>query len=891
MRLDRLTEGARGALESAFRAALEARQQGVEPLHLLQALLEEEGGLVPELLSSQGVNVADLRAQVSARAGQLPTADHVAPAEQYISRELGNVLSNAEKQAESRKDRYVAVEHLLLGLLKERSGAKDLLEEAGVRGAAIEKGLEALRAQGQTVDSREHEKELKALEKYSRDLTALAREHKIDPVIGRDDEIRRVIQILSRRTKNNPVLIGEPGVGKTAIVEGLAQRIVQGDVPEGLKEKTIAALDMGALLAGSKFRGEFEERLKAVVKEVERSDGRVVLFIDEMHTLVGAGATEGGAMDASNLLKPALARGTLHCIGATTTEEFRKHIEKDAALERRFQPVPVTEPNVEDTISILRGLKERYELHHGVQIHDSALVSAATLTARYIPDRHLPDKAIDAIDEAASMVRLSLDSRPPEIDQLVRRIRQLEVERVSLKKESDPASKERLSRLERELANLREQEDKLLARWKKEKEKVDELRRVRKELDEAKTEEAEAERSGDLERVARVRYGRIPELQKEAERITSQTSSKGQATSQENLLREEVDEEDVAQVVAKWSGVPVSRMMQGEMQRLLKMEDALRSKVVGQEEAIAAVAKAVRRARSGLADPNRPMGVFLFLGPTGVGKTFLAQTLAEFLFHDAKALVRIDMTEYMEKHSVARLIGAPPGYVGYEEGGQLTEAVRRRPYSVLLFDEVEKAAPEVMNVLLQLLDEGRLTDGKGHTVDCRNTLVIMTSNLATEALRSELPEAEKRAQVDKALRSFFRPEFLNRLDDIVLFRALTPKDIEGIVDLQLQQVEARLKERRVRLKVTAEAKKLLAEAGFDSEFGARPLRRTVQRLVVDPLTTKLLEGGVRDGSEVLIDAKDGVLRVQPGGSGGTRKAKAEAPSTPTSGPEDRSTAP
>ncbi|MDE1837520.1 MAG: ATP-dependent chaperone ClpB [Euryarchaeota archaeon] len=877
MRLERLTEGARGVLEAAFSGALESRQQGVEPLHLLHALLEQEGGIAPDLLAHLGVTVGALRTQVDERLAQLPTADHVAPSDQYISRELTNVLTAAEKAADSRKDRYVAVEHLLLGLLQERSPAKDLLEDSGVRAQALEKSLESLRMQGQTVDSREHEKELKSLEKYSRDLTALAREHQLDPVIGRDDEVRRVIQILSRRTKNNPVLIGDPGVGKTAIVEGLAERIVQGDVPEGLKEKTIAALDMGSLLAGSKFRGEFEERLKAVVKEVEKSEGRVVLFIDEMHTLVGAGATEGGAMDASNLLKPGLARGTLHCIGATTTDEYRKHIEKDPALERRFQPVPVQEPTVEDTISILRGLKERYELHHGVEIHDSALVAAATLTARYIPDRHLPDKAIDAVDEAASMVRLSLDSRPPAVDQLVRRIRQLEVERVSLKKESDPASKERLSRLERELANLREQEDKLLARWRKEKAKVDEVRQVRKLLDQAKIEETEAERAGDLEKVARVRYGKIPELQKNLEKITG--SAKKASTSDQNLLHEEVDAEDIAQVVSKWSGVPVARMMQGEMQRLLGMEAALKQRIVGQDEAIAAVARAVRRSRSGLADPNRPMGVFLFLGPTGVGKTFLAQTLAEFLFHDSKAMVRIDMSEYMEKHSVARLIGAPPGYVGYEEGGQLTEAVRRRPYTVILFDEVEKAAPEVMNVLLQLLDEGRMTDGKGHTVDGRNTLVIMTSNLATEALRSELPEDQKRAAVDKALRSFFRPEFLNRVDDVILFHSLTSKDIEGIVDLQLQAVEARLKDRRIRLRASNEAKKLLAEAGFDSEFGARPLRRTIQRLVVDPLTTKLLEGDIRDGTEVTLDVKDGVLRVQ--GASATRKAKSETPSPPT----------
>jgi ATP-dependent Clp protease ATP-binding subunit ClpB len=857
MRLDKLTDAARKALERAFAIALESRHPAVEPVHLLGALLEDEDGLTATLLGPVGVDLGRLRSEVSALLAQEPVADHVAPAEQYISRELAGVLEAAQREADTRKDRYVALEHLLLALSRESSPVRDLLQRSGVRPEALEKAIAGVRGTGQTVESRSQEAGYKALEKYSRNLTELARQHKLDPVIGRDDEIRRVIQILSRRTKNNPVLIGDPGVGKTAIVEGLAQRIAQGDVPEVLKDKIVAALDLGALLAGAKFRGDFEERLKSVLKDIERSNGQVILFIDEVHTLVGAGAVEGGAMDASNLLKPALAKGTLRTIGATTTEEYRKYIEKDAALERRFQPVYVREPSVEDTISILRGLKERYELHHGVRIHDSALVAAATLSARYIPDRHLPDKAIDAIDEAASMVRLSLDSRPPEIDQLTRRIRQLEVERVSLRRENDKASRDRLAQLEKELANLREQEDALLARWKKEKEKVDEIRRLRQELERARIEEQEAERRGDLETVARLRYGTIPDLQRQLESRQSEAQRGGAGS----LLREEVDEEDVAQVISKWSGVPVSRMLAAERERLLQMEETLRRKVVGQDEAVAAVSRAIRRARSGLADPRRPLGAFLFLGPTGVGKTYLAQTLADYLFHDPKALVRIDMSEYMEKHSVARLIGAPPGYVGYEEGGQLTEAVRRRPYTVILFDEVEKAAPEVMNTLLQLLDEGHLTDGQGRTVDFRNTLIIMTSNLGSEAWQGSRSEKEQREIVERALRAFFRPEFLNRLDDVVLFRPLGKPEILRIVDLQLEEVQARLQDRGIRLKVTPEAREFLAETGFDPEFGARPLKRTLQRLLVDPLTTKILEGSIPDGSEVEVSLRNGTLHL------------------------------
>ncbi len=858
MHLERLTDAARSALERAFARAAELRHASVEPEHLLTALVSESESPTAELLTQLGVPLDSLKTRLEEQLARLPTADHVAPTDQYLSRSLTAVLDAAEAEAEKRKDRYTSLEQLLIGLLSVRNPAREILEDLGVRRASVEAALKNIRGEGRRVTSRQEEQEYKSLEKYGRDLTELARQHKLDPVIGRDDEIRRVLQILSRRTKNNPVLIGDPGVGKTAIVEGLAQRIVAHDVPDSLKEKRLIALDLGALLASAKFRGEFEERVKAVLKETELAEGRVILFIDELHTLVHAGATEGGAMDASNLLKPALARGTLHCIGATTIQEYRKYIEKDAALERRFQPVLVSEPTVEDTISILRGLRERYELHHGVQIHDAALVAAATLSARYLTDRHLPDKAIDVIDEAASMVRLALDSRPPELDQLSRRIRQLEIERTALKRETDPASKERLSKLEKEVAGLKEQESALLVRWKAEKDRLEEARRLRERLEEARAQETDAERSGDLESAARLRFGVIPDLQRQVQEKTEALQGAGDA----HLLQEEVDEEDVAQVISKWSGVPVSRMLEGETQRLLTMEEELRRRVVGQDEAVVSVAKAVRRSRSGLGDPNRPMGVFLFIGPTGVGKTELAKALAEFLFHSEKALVRIDMSEYMEKHTVARLIGAPPGYVGYEEGGQLTEAVRTRPYTVLLFDEVEKAHPDVVNVLLQLMDEGRLTDGQGRTVDFRHTLVIMTSNLGTDLLEGATTDAERRKVIDGALRSYFRPEFLNRLDDVVIFHTLGEKEIAGIVDLQLAQVESRLRERRIRLTLTSAARALLTKEGYDPAFGARPLKRTIQRLVIDPLTVKLLAGEIRDGSEVTIDADGGEVRFR-----------------------------
>ncbi len=861
MRLEKLTDAARSALERAFARAAELRHAAVEPEHLLVALLSDENGPTVEVLRALNVDLAKLSTRLEQQLATMPTADHVAPADQYISRSLTAVLDSAEEEAAKRKDRYTSAELLLIGLLSVKSNAREILADFDVRRAAAEAALQSIRGAQRKVESRAEEQEYRSLEKYGRDLTQLARERKLDPVIGRDEEIRRVLQILSRRTKNNPVLVGDPGVGKTAIVEGLAIRVATHDVPESLKDKRVIALDLGALLAGAKFRGEFEERIKAVLKEVEMAEGKVILFIDELHTLVHAGSTEGGAMDASNLLKPALARGALHCIGATTIQEYPK-VHREG--RRAGAPVPA-------------GVRQR--AHGGGHDLDPPGTAGAVRAApwRSHPrrgaggrgDPHLPLHRGPAPSGQGDRChgRGRLDGPPharlpaPELDQLTRRLRQLEIEATALKRETDAASRDRHSKLEKELANLREKESGLTARWKREREEVEKIRELRKRLEAAKAEEEAAERAGSLEAAARLRYGIVPDLQKQvAERNAA--LAKGEGPS---LLREEVTEEDVAQVVAKWSGVPVSRMLEGETRRLLQMEEEIRKRVVGQDDAVEAVSRAVRRSRSGLADPNRPMGAFLFIGPTGVGKTELAKALAWFLFHSEKALVRIDMSEYMEKHTVARLIGAPPGYVGYEEGGQLTEAVRTHPYTVILFDEIEKAHPDVVNVLLQLMDEGRLTDGQGRTVDFRNTLVIMTSNLGTDLLEAAKNDDERRKVLDVALKGHFRPEFLNRLDEVVIFHSLTEKEIGDIVDLQAAQLETRLRDRRIRLTVTAKARKLLAARGFDPEYGARPLKRTLQRLIVDPLTAKLLAGEIPDGSRVRIEASgDSVsLEVEP----------------------------
>jgi len=836
MRLDRFTLKAQEALLAAERGASRLSHQQMEPEHLLAALCDQKEGLIVPLLQRLEVSVGLLQSRLDEGLKKIPEVRPLAGGS-HPSFRLKKVLDQAIDEAEKLKDDYVSTEHLLLGILGEKEGqAAELLEEFGAGREAVLKALAQLRGAHRVTDQSPEEK-FQALERFSRDLTQLARQGKIDPVIGRDEEIRRVIQVLSRRTKNNPVLIGEPGVGKTAIVEGLAQRIVQGDIPEGLKGKRLLALDIGGMVAGSKFRGEFEDRLKAVLKEIEASSGEIILFIDELHTLVGAGAAEG-AVDASNMLKPALARGMLRCVGATTLDEYRRHVEKDAALERRFQPVVVNEPTVEDTIAILRGLKERYEVHHGVKIRDEALISASTLSHRYISDRFLPDKAIDLIDEAASRLRIEIDSMPTEIDQVERKVLQLEVERQALKKEAGGkgGSKDRLTRLEKELGHLKEESSGLKAHWQNEKEAIRRIRTVKGEIESMKSEIDRATREGDLERAAELKFGRLPEKIKslEAEDLKLVELQKGK-----RMLKEEVEAEDVAQVVSKWTGVPVSRMLETEIEKLLKMEERLGLRVVGQDEALKRLSHAIRRARSGLSDPKRPIGSFIFLGPTGVGKTETARALAEFLFDDENAMVRIDMTEYLEKHSVSRLIGAPPGYVGYEEGGQLTEAVRRRPYSVVLFDEIEKAHPDVFNLLLQLLDDGRLTDSRGRTVDFRNSVVIMTSNAG---------------DTPGALRAHFRPEFLNRIDEIVVYRPLKEKEIEAVVDIQLARLNRLLEERRISLKLTPRAKAFLARQGYDPDYGARPLKRAIQRHLQDPLATKLLEGEFVEGGELVVDA-------------------------------------
>ncbi|HXQ24690.1 MAG TPA: ATP-dependent chaperone ClpB, partial [Candidatus Acidoferrales bacterium] len=824
--------------------------------HLLLATLEQTDGLAPAIVQTAGANVATLKERVNHELDRLPQVSGPtgAPEQIYVTQRLSRLLTRAEDEAAALKDEYVSIEHLLLAMADERGAAGKLLRDQGIKREALMSALQKIRG-GQRVTSATPETTYQALEKYGRDLTKLAAQGKLDPVIGRDDEIRRVIQVLSRRTKNNPVLIGEPGVGKTAIVEGLAQRIVRKDVPEGLKDRRVVALDMGALIAGAKFRGEFEERLKAVLKEVQDAGDDVILFIDELHTVVGAGAAEG-AMDASNLLKPMLARGELHCIGATTLDEYRKHVEKDAALERRFQPVMVDQPSVEDTISILRGLRERYEVHHGVRIKDSALVTAAVLSQRYISDRFLPDKAIDLVDEAAAKLRTEIDSMPTELDEVSRRVMQLEIEREALKKETDKASRNRLEKLEKELGDLRAEADALRARWDVEKSAVGRLRELRRRIEETKLEIEKAERQYDLNKVAELKYGVLAQLERQLATEETELSKKDGST---RLIKEEVDEDDIAEVVSRWTGIPVSKLMEGEMQKLLHLEEQLHKRVIGQDEAVTAVADAVIRARAGIKDPNRPVGSFIFLGPTGVGKTELARALAEFLFDDEAAMVRVDMSEYMEKHTVARLIGAPPGYVGYEEGGQLTEAVRRRPYSVILFDEIEKAHHDVFNTMLQILDDGRLTDGQGRTVDFKNTVVIMTSNIGSQLILSyrggDSPEAYEHMKADvlEALRQHFRPEFLNRVDEVVVFHSLTREQLKQIITIQLGRLRARLAERKIEIELSDAAIEHFARAGYDPVYGARPLKRVLQKELETTLGRKLIAGEVHDNSRVIVD--------------------------------------
>jgi len=854
--VNRFTEKMQEALRTAQSEATRYSHQQLDVEHLLLALLEQENGLTAAILGKASVSVDSLRRRVEEELGRMPkvTGSSRSADQIYVTDRLNRLLVRAEDEAKRLKDEYVSVEHVLLAMTDDKGAAGQLLARMGVNRERLIQALREVRG-NQRVTSQNPESTYQSLERYGRDLTGLARQGKLDPVIGRDDEIRRVIQVLSRRTKNNPVLIGEPGVGKTAIVEGLALRIVRGDVPEGLKDKRIIALDMGALVAGAKYRGEFEERLKAVLTEVQKSEGSIILFIDELHTVVGAGKVEG-AMDAGNLLKPMLARGELHCIGATTLDEYRKYVEKDAALERRFQPVFVDQPSVEDTISILRGLKDRYEVHHGVRIKDSALVAAAVLSNRYISDRFLPDKAIDLIDEAAAKLRTEIDSMPAQLDEILRRVMQLEIEREALKREKDEASRQRLARLEKELADLRAEADALKARWQAEKDAVQRQRALRQQIDQVRVQIEQAERQYDLNKVAELKYGKLAQLERDLKTETDRLSRQQQSGSA--LLKEEVDEQDVAAVVSRWTNIPLAKLMEGEVQKLLRLEEVLHQRVVGQDEAVSAVAEAVIRARSGLKDPNRPVGSFIFLGPTGVGKTELARALAEFLFDDDRAMIRIDMSEYQERHTVARLVGAPPGYVGFEEGGQLTESVRRRPYSVVLFDEIEKAHQDVFNIMLQILDDGRLTDGQGRTVDFKNTILIMTSNIGSQRIlgyRGAYDGVEYERMKEAVLeevRHFFRPEFLNRVDEMIVFHALSEEHLMQIVEILLQRLRARLEERHIQLELTPEARRHLVRIGYDSAYGARPLKRAIQKNIETPLGRLLLEGAVRDGQSITI---------------------------------------